>query len=145
MPRRRDRLGHEVARPRDGAAGPFFVDRGRGRAHAGRGRGGRRWCGGGEFLHSFRRGKWPSIRAWHSPITRFDNAERSNPMNEEAVRQALQGAPGSELARRRELLDAILAAFRTGGPEAATTLLKQSMSGLKTELDGRIEALKKKL
>jgi hypothetical protein len=66
-------------------------------------------------------------------------------MNEEAVRQALQGAPGSELARRRELLDAILAAFRTGGPEAATTLLKQSMSGLKTELDGRIEALKKKL
>jgi hypothetical protein len=79
------------------------------------------------------------------PITPFGISERRNPMNEEAVRQALQGAPGRELARRRKLLDAILAAFAAGGPEEATAVLKQSMSELEIELASKIEALKKRL
>jgi hypothetical protein len=66
-------------------------------------------------------------------------------MNEEAVRQALEGAPGRESARRRELLGAILAAFAAGGPEETTAVLKQRMSELEDELAGKIEALKKRL
>jgi hypothetical protein len=66
-------------------------------------------------------------------------------MNEEAIRQALRGAPGRELARRRELLDAILATFATGGTEEATAVLKRRMSELGNDLDSKIEALKRKL
>ena len=65
-------------------------------------------------------------------------------MNKATVRQSLQGGP-EEKKRRRELLDAILDAFATGGPEESTGVLKQRMSELETELAGKIEALKEKL
>ena len=65
-------------------------------------------------------------------------------MNEEAIRQALQG-DAKEVRRRRDLLDAILTAFNSGGPEAAARVLEVRMEKLETEFDKKIEKVEEKL
>jgi hypothetical protein len=65
-------------------------------------------------------------------------------MNEDTIRQSLQGE-GEEKRRREKLLDAILAAFNSGGPEEAARRLEERMEDLKTEFDEQIKRLEEKL